>query len=849
MTQLTPPTWSRGKGILGEGMELPAELREAYLDGAWAGEPALRRRIGSLISAYTATNALADADSPARSLPGEAGPGSLIGRYRVIRLIGRGGMGAVYEAKDEQLGRPVAVKLLHAGLASHAMVRRFELEPRLLARLKHPGIAQIFEAGTVPGDGGEPVPFFSMELVADAMPITTFADSRALSAPERPRLFIRVCEAVTHGHQRGVLHRDLKPANILVDGAGNPKVIDFGVGRASDPGGAATTVAGELLGTVRYMSPEQIAGDPDDIDVRADVYALGVVLYELLSGQTPHPDSKGGVLASIRDAQTRTPLPLSRLAPELSGDIETVALKAVAPDRNARYQSVVEFASDLARILNHEPISARPQSAIYHLRLFARRNRALVVGAAAIFAALTLGVIGTSIGLVRARLAEKSATAQTRRAQRIAEFLENTIRSADPQLLPAATLASINVDVNPWEGWVYPPAGWGSAGPAEVGVTGVLRHAAEHLESEFGDDPALQAEISILLSHTLAAIEERTTSERLLASALATQSRLLDNDDETLIRTRLLYGNLLVGVGRPSEAVPVFRTALDSARRRFGPMDPRTLCIVGAIAVSSPLDGGLELARKTISEVSAAKGPDSAPAWLCHVPLIDLLHTLRETTPRAEILAECRATIDGLTRTIGPDAPPIAHVCACLALEFHGHPADIPEAESLLRRAIAIDSSFRGADSGAVYDERTSLYVLNLRQHKFADAEALARQMLDSSLRLIGPRSPYTFKAEGRLARVLTWEEREPEEAERLGRSAAERAALEYGPAEDYAAYHHAIWAAAVRQRHHPDQAEAMLRERIELRGPRPLQADSAWVEAYQFLQLALCLADQNRPD
>jgi eukaryotic-like serine/threonine-protein kinase len=862
---MSTQVWMRVRELAGEALELPSEERQAFLASACGDDSGVRMQVQLLIDADQRADATFlrpfTPEVPRAALehvPSATDPswliGSRIGHYRVKRLMGAGGMGAVYEAVDEDLDRTVAIKVLRSGLASRTLLDRFELEPRLLARLRHPGIAQIFEAGAVPGPDGEAVPFFAMELIPEATPIVVYASAQALSTHDRLRLFLKVCDAVIHGHQRSIIHRDLKPANILVDTSGQPKIIDFGIARATDSDAAVTTLAGELLGTIRYMSPEQCTGDPDDIDVRADVYALGVVLYELLAGEPPQPDPPGGIIALLREAPRRVPRPLSRFARHLCGDVETVALKAVEPDRASRYQSVVEFASDLARILRNEPISARPHTAAYQIRMFARRHRALVGGMCAIVAALALGIVGIGAGLIRARHAEHLAIAQSRRAQRIADFLMNTIRSADPQLLTPAVLRSLNPVAHPWETWTGSAEGWGPAGPADVGVAGVLLHAARHLESEFADDPDLHAEVALLLAGALVALETPQAAVSLAETAVQLLSRSPERDESEIIRARVLWAQSLTSLGRFAEADAQLNAALSAARTQFGPFDHRTLLILDRLnhnlgTMPGRFHDAVGAFGATIQAVSEAKGPDSAEAWLRHLQLILFFRFRFGPVDRSEFIAECRATVDGLSRALGPGTYPVALASYCLAIELHSDPAALSEAEALGRHALSINLRMFGPDHGNTHEARKALIGILLRQSKLADAAAMARENVDCSLRMIGPRSMYTLKAKAALARILTCQERHVEEAEHLAREAAEAYVAYSDPAEDFASYHSAIWAAALRLRNQPERAEEMLRERIALRGHRVPQSGSAWVEAYQYLQLALCLADQRRDD
>lgn len=343
--------------------------------------------------------------------------GRRLGPYTIRRLIGSGGMGQVWEARQEKPNRSIALKLIRSAIASPAALERFRFEVEVLGRLKHPGIAQIYDAGSIDLDG-EAVPYFAMEYVASARPLNEYARKKKLSIRARLRLFSAVCDAISHGHQRGIVHRDLKPANILVDSEGNPKIIDFGVARATDVDDRSTmaqTMAGQLIGTLQYMSPEQCAADPDDIDVRADVYSLGVILFELLADRLPYDLHRAAVAEAIRVIQEETPPRLSSFQSDISMDIEVIAGKAMEKDRVRRYRTAGELADDVRRFLADEPITARPPSMSEVLRRYARKNRPVAAAILGISAAVVIGVIGIAWFAVEAdqeRFAKTEANLQ-----------------------------------------------------------------------------------------------------------------------------------------------------------------------------------------------------------------------------------------------------------------------------------------------------------------------------------------------------------------------------------------------------------------------------------------------------
>jgi len=330
---------------------------------------------------------------PVSTLP----PGALVAQYTVGRVIGVGGMGAVYNATQHKPRREVALKLIRPGYASPRLLKRFEIEAEILGRLNHPNIARVFEAGIADTPAGSQ-PFFAMELIHGA-PLDRHATSQNLSTRDRLALFATICDAIHHAHTHGVIHRDLKPGNILVTSDGHPKILDFGVARLTDADIKTTTIqtdVGQLIGTVPYMSPEQAAGDPGELDTRSDVYALGVVLYELLAGQLPYDLDRKMIHEAVRIIREDDPAPLSSINRTLRGDVDTIVAKALAKEKHRRYASAEALASDIRRYLHDEPIAARPPSTWYQLRKFARRNRALVSGVSAAFIVLLAGIGATS---------------------------------------------------------------------------------------------------------------------------------------------------------------------------------------------------------------------------------------------------------------------------------------------------------------------------------------------------------------------------------------------------------------------------------------------------------------------
>jgi serine/threonine protein kinase/Tfp pilus assembly protein PilF len=706
---------------------------------------------------------------PALAQPTDIGP------YHLIEVIGEGGMGVVYKAEQrEPVRRVVALKLIKLGMDTREVIARFETERQALAMMNHPNVAKVLDAGAT--DSGRP--YFVMEYVA-GVPITQYCDTNHLPIAKRLELFIQACEAIEHAHQKALVHRDLKPGNILVtldDGRPLVKVIDFGVAKATNQRLTEHTLFtrhGQLIGTPEYMSPEQAETGGLDVDTRSDVYSLGVVLYELLTGTLPFepktlrsaaynemqriiretdPPRPSSRLSSLgvdvaTDVARRRQTQVQALSRQLRQELEWMPLKAMRKDRAQRYRSASDLAQDVRNYLAQRPLIAGPPTAAYQVRKFLRRHRATVVAVGVVLLALVLGTIGTAVGFVRAERQRREAVALSDSLAEVNQFLtQDVIGSADPAVQRGR----------------------------ELTVREALDNAARRIERKFTDRPLVEANVR---SSVAGAYESLGLADLALPhaqAALETRRTLLGDDHPDTLRAVMRLGQLELLLGHLSQAEQLCREALDRARRALGEDNRLTL------DAYSNLGGALqEQGRYADAEPmhrAAARGHrralgDAHPETLTSINNLAYLLHLQGRLDEADPLY--REALAGRRKALGDDHPLTITSVGNLGvlLMAKGTPS---EAEPLYREALETRRRVLGDDHRDTILALNNMAYLLLEQKRNQDAEEAFREALERRRRVLGDDNPQTLVSIHNLAGVLR-ENGLLEESEKLAREAVAR--------------------------------------------------------------------------
>ncbi|MCP3919035.1 MAG: serine/threonine protein kinase [bacterium] len=720
--------WKKMRTVFEEARALCGAEREAFLTHACGADAVMREQVLGMLAV--------DEEAPEflerpTQMPGvDAEPGARSGRigaYEIVRLIAAGGMGVVYEAEQENPRRRVALKVLGAGSLAPSIARRFQYEAEILARLRHPHIAAIFEAGVHTDENGLDTPYFAMEFVRGARDIVSYVRSARCDLRTRLEIFMEVCDAVHYGHQQGVIHRDLKPGNILVDDDGRAKVIDFGVARATAADIAARTMAtrtGELIGTLSYMSPEQLSGDPGAIDTRSDVYALGVVLYELLCGASPYALDGRPVTEIARIIRDVPPTDPHRAAPDLAEDLRWIALRALEKERDHRYASASELAADIRRFLEHEPVLAGPPSTYYRARKFVRRNRLAVAAATVVLAALGVGTVLATVGLFRASNEAERATDEADKFRSINEVLTDVF-------------VAVQTDRD----------------GHDVRAVELLDRAAEELGASLSGRPEVEAALHLVLaqSYESLGLSPRAETSAARARELWSQARLgLDPDQLAAGR---IQASAIADEGRLDEA----RDIVDALRPAAGALIAANPIAFELAALDCDLRRrrGEAEAEQRLAELHATAlaelGADDEHTLDI---LAGLIQAKADTRVDDEVVGLQRELLAAHERIGGADSYVALRSKLQLAATLAKR-AKLEEAEQLYADALGPMMQIVGEEHPTVLVALNGLGVLHYKKKELAKSVTILEELVAIRERISGPEHHQTLTAKMNLAASL----------------------------------------------------------------------------------------------
>lgn len=777
--------WTQISRLFATALDYTGSDRSSWLSRECAGDEALCAEVEALLVSDAVNDGFLEPPTQAnvKSLAVTEPPNAIgmrVGPYRLERRIGQGGMGAVYEARrvDGQFEQRVAIKLIRADLAGPEAARRFEQERRVLAMLAHPSIARLYDGGVAP-DGR---PYLVMEFI-EGQPIDVFVQEHNLSLTARLDLIRRVCDAVHHAHQNLIVHRDLKPSNILVAADGTPKLIDFGIAKLLEdaPPSQSTATRGAAPLTPEYASPEQIRGEP--ITIATDVYALGVVLYETLTGRrafafasrrprdieraicesTPERPSTAVRLgaraapAAAGSSEVRPICAARRLERLLAGELDNIVLMALRKEPARRYASAAALADDLRRYQRGQTVAAHPESLGYRLRTFVRRNRT-VVSAAGLIGCVLAASTATSARFAwleqqQRNLAERRqvrAETEAGRARAVADFLINMLTAIEPA----------------------------NARDMDTELLRLVLFEAEGALDAIDQEPLVAAEIRQAIGNTYRTIGDLARAEPFLQTARAFYATTLGPNDPLTLQATGYLGALFRDQGRYDEAAPRLRRVLDAARQREGSASDAALSAEEHLALLHRLCGRFAEAEALYRHIAGAReaadgsrDPDTLRAKHNLAVLLRYADRLPEAQALHEQVLAARRDI------FGDDHPATLRSMNSLAVVYR-HQRRLDEAAALYAEVVAHQQAVLGPDHPETLQTRLNLAVLYRHMRDYDRAEALNRDIISALAARRGDAHPDTIKAMSNLAVLLITQERYDEAEGWLMRVAAAREAV-----------------------------------------------------------------------
>ncbi|MGB0714839.1 MAG: protein kinase domain-containing protein, partial [Phycisphaerae bacterium] len=822
------------------------------LDDRCADDLTLRRELEIMLRQDGASDAMVaalDAGRIVDDLSGfetdESVVPALIGPYKIVRKVGEGGMGVIYEAEQESPRRRVALKVLRPGVVDQKLLKRFHHESHVLGQLQHPGIAHIYEA-SFERTNEHQFPYFAMEFI-EGKPLDVYALEKKLTIRERMKLLARVADAVQHAHQKGIVHRDLKPANILVveqsttfdshasnsffDGIGQPKVLDFGIARVLDADLQAVTVhtdVGQLVGTLAYMSPEQVLGVSDAIDTRSDIYALGVILYKLLAGKLPHNVSGQSVPEAARMIREMEPTSVSSFDASLRGDIETIIAKAMEKDPERRYLSASDFAADVRRYLSDEPIVARPASAFYQLSKFARRNRALVGGVLTTILALVIGLVSTIYYLIDSQQQRDVARAANTRLGRVVDYQSAMLMGIDAEEMGRKIMSTLRKEAE-----AAVASGGENNQPIHDGFEQVLSMisgstvasraiddaimspATITLDEELTDEPGLRAELrsSLVDIYRNIGLEEKALLQA--RSELKTLQSLRGEDDPTTLSAQNRVCEILLNLDEPNKAEPLLMDLVDRRRRVLGSNHIDTLITERNVGILLSQLGKQSEANEKLNHVIARM---EQSLGVKHVETLDTRRHLGDNYSAERNYVKSREeyqrVYDELESEFGDESKEAIAALSRLAKSLFNN-RKYEDTLPLYRRITANLAETKGSDHPETLRARRNLGNTLTEMGRFDEAEVIVLDTMQRQRSVFGPSHPGTIASIGSAVRLMIRSQRW-DQAESYGKEALEAALRTAGPNDSRTWIARANLATVYFKSSQLDQAESLARVNVD---------------------------------